>query len=120
MVPYHDTSEHRGIGELAEDTAGDGGICVAGDGSDIASREADMDLSVAAGGVGQECLPGGVVEARVDGAVDVDQVTLQVVVELNPEAVELYVLQKVHHVLAAVEGTLGRGGDNIGASRGCD
>lgn len=79
-----------------------------------------MDLGVAAGGIGQEGLPGGIVEARVQAAVDVDQVALRVVVELDPEAVELHVLQEIHHVLTAVEGTLRGGSDDVGASGGGD
>lgn len=105
---------------LAEDTAGNGGVRIAGTCSSSASGETYVDLGVAAGRVGQEGLPGGVVEARVQGTVEVDQIALWVVVELNPESVELHGLKEVHHVLVVVEGTLGRGSDDIGSSGGGD
>lgn len=99
---------------LAEDSAGNGGLDKAGTRSDGTARKTDVDLGLVAWCSGQEGLPVCVVEAVVQSTIDVDQVALWVVVELDPEAVELYGLQKVHHVLVVVKGALGSSSDDIG------
>lgn len=79
-----------------------------------------MELGVLAGRGRQVCFPFGVVEALVPIAVGVEDLALRVVVELDPEAVELDGLEEVVHFLVFAERALGGCGDDVVAVGGCD
>lgn len=54
-----------------------------------------MNLGVGAGSAGQERLPCSIVEARVEGPVCVEYLTLFIIIKLDPKAIELDVLEKI-------------------------
>lgn len=102
---------------LAEDGASNGGVDIAGISSGRTAGESDVDHGLVAWCSGQEALPSGIVETRIQSTIRVDEVALWVVIELDPESIELYGLQKGHHVLAGIEGALGSSSDDVGPSR---
>lgn len=117
LVPNHDTAEHRIVPVLAEISTGNRGIDVTASGSICAARKTDMKLGIPAWGAGKVFFPSSVVEARVWCAISLQETALRVVVELNPQPVELDVLKKVCHGLPLIERALRSGSDDIVSSR---
>lgn len=75
-----------------------------------------MQLGVCARCVGQKLLPLRIVEACIQAAICVQNVALWVVVELDPEAVELNVLKEIPHLVDVAERALRSTCDDIVAT----
>lgn len=113
-VPHHHTAE-RGVALVLVDERGEGaglevvlGAALGAGGSQRGGRHADEELGVGRGGVGDVGLPVVVVDVGVDGAAGV-------VVELDPEVVELRVGDDHVHVRLG-DGALRRAGDVVGVA----
>lgn len=116
LIPEHQAIKHGVLRALATAQNGAGNravdvtpVCRA----KCAAWQADVKFRVSTGCVGQEPLPLRVVEAWIGVAVTVENVTLRVVVELDPQAVEPDVLKEIHHFISVVEGALGSPSDDI-------
>lgn len=82
-----------------------------------AARKTDVELGAAARRIGQPLLPLSIVEAGVPGAVVVEDVAHGVVIELDPEAIELDVLEQPEHFVVGGKWALRGAGDDVVASR---
>lgn len=73
-----------------------------------------MELGIVTGGAGQEGLPLLIVEAMVPLTIGVKDIAFEVVVELDPQAIKLDMLEKViHNGFGVVQRTLRSSSDNI-------
>lgn len=117
LVPEHEAAEHVVLLILAEDAAGDGGIHIANSRCVSTGGQTNVQLGICARCAGQKLLPLSIVEACIHAAIVAQNAALLVVVELDPEAVELHVLKEIHHLVAVVEGALRGTCDDIVAAR---
>lgn len=116
LVPEHETTKHVILLAFTKDTTGGGDIYVTSRRSTFATRKTDVELGVGTGSIGQERLPLRVVEAGVAGAVSVEDLASVrlVVVELDPQTVELDVVEEIPHLIDFAERALGSASDDIG------